>query len=90
MLISYYPGNAACSEYSANRLVDSLRQLVPEVESLSADFVHVVLFQREPGVSESATLSSLLDYGEARVVGMLYKLEYYVAPRPGTISPWSS
>ncbi|MCW8962299.1 MAG: phosphoribosylformylglycinamidine synthase, partial [Gammaproteobacteria bacterium] len=88
--MKYYSGTAALSGFAADKLLNLLQQEVPAVDSVSADYLHVVLFNKDATVSELSTLESLLHYGEPRMVEMASPTTCYVSPRPGTISPWSS
>lgn len=90
MLIKYYPGTAALTEFAADKLLATLAQGISGVESVTADYLHVVLFNQPATDEELAVLESLLHYGEQRQVDMAQSTGCVVAPRPGTISPWSS
>ena len=90
MLIEYYSGTAVLSEFAADKLLSLLRQEIPAIESVSADYLHAVLFNEKASDADLKTLESLLHYGESRNVEMLNPQSYFVSPRPGTISPWSS
>ena len=63
---------------------------MPAVAGVSADYLHAVLFHQEATDTELNTLKSLLHYGESREVKASNPLSYFVSPRAGTISPWSS
>src|SRR5207302_6026541 len=56
----------------------------------SAEFVHVAEIDGELNSSERSVLEKLLTYGPSRAVAPVTGLVQVVAPRPGTISPWSS
>ncbi|MGH8492313.1 MAG: phosphoribosylformylglycinamidine synthase [Moraxellaceae bacterium] len=81
------PGSLALSLFRQNRLLRDLQALVPTVTAVEARFLHLV-----DGVvegEERRRLEALLEYGDAfsgREAGELF----LVAPRFGTISPWSS
>ena len=90
MLISFFSGNAALSPFAADKLLASIQAQIPAVNTLAADYLHIVSFGSEADEAEISTLESLLHYGEARELSMKHKQTLYVSPRPGTISPWSS
>ena len=84
-------GAPALSAFRHAKLLDALRESVPEVESLYADHVHFVDHAGDLEDQEYRLLEQLLDYGperqeEGRPVGQLF----LVVPRIGTQSPWSS
>ena len=83
-------GSPALSAFRlAQLLQDVVAAGVPAV-ALSAEFVHVVDLARELTATERGVLDQLLTYGPSRKAVRLHGLEQIVAPRPGTISPWSS
>lgn len=90
MLISYHKGSAALTKFAADKLVRKLRGVCPAVTSLSADYLHVTCHSRELSREEQDTLESLLHYGERGSGEAENAIRFYVSPRPGTISPWSS
>ncbi|HEX2860164.1 MAG TPA: hypothetical protein VHN79_00935, partial [Lacunisphaera sp.] len=60
------------------------------VRALTAEFVHVVETERELNPEQQDTLDQLLTYGPRRATAPIEGMMQVVAPRPGTISPWSS
>ncbi len=86
------PGSPALSSFRRDRLLTAIQASVPEVQGLSATYVHLV--QTTPAFStpDSERLAALLQDPAALgepiepAVGDLL----FVMPRPGTISPWSS
>ncbi|MBA1148600.1 phosphoribosylformylglycinamidine synthase [Ectothiorhodospiraceae bacterium WFHF3C12] len=83
-------GSAALSDFRARRLLDRLREHLPDLEGLKAQYVHFAETDRGLSDEETAVLQRLLRYGgmpsEQAPAGLLR----LVVPRPGTISPWSS
>ena len=90
MLIKFYPGSAALTDFGANKLLASLRKEFSGVTAVAADYLHMVEYNREPGAQEQQLIGQLLHYGEARQLVLEKAHVFYVSPRPGTISPWSS
>ena len=83
-------GSPALSTFRlAQLLQDIVAAGVPAI-ALSAEFVHVGDLARELTATERGILDQLLTYGPSRETARLHGLEQIVAPRPGTISPWSS
>ena len=83
-------GGAALSGFR----LDKLNQLIAEVDARtsvhSAQFWHFVEVTREPDARERDVLSRLLTYGPPAAAPGNWSAEVLVAPRLGTISPWSS
>ncbi len=86
-------GSSALSPFRLEKLRADLVAAGLPVRGLRAQFVHVV--QLAAGVQEltaeaQAVLEKLLSYGPRRELAALSGVAQIVAPRPGTISPWSS
>nr|VFJ96514.1 MAG: phosphoribosylformylglycinamidine synthase [Candidatus Kentron sp. H]VFJ97096.1 MAG: phosphoribosylformylglycinamidine synthase [Candidatus Kentron sp. H]VFK02717.1 MAG: phosphoribosylformylglycinamidine synthase [Candidatus Kentron sp. H] len=96
------PGPPALSSFRLRKLLATIREAVPQVSSLRARFVHFARLadpDRPLTEEERARLDAILDYGgtgddggcapgglSPSTPGRLI----LVAPRPGTVSPWSS
>jgi phosphoribosylformylglycinamidine synthase len=92
-------GSPALSQFRLQKLLEDLTAAVRPhgkmpVRALSAEFVHLVELTGELTPAERGVLEKLLTYGPRRAAvppdGRLTGLVQVVAPRPGTISPWSS
>ncbi len=80
-------GDAAFSAFRLQRLQARLVTAVADIESVTADFWHVVAQKRALSTDERAKLAKLLEEQPAASdAGELF----LVTPRIGTISPWSS
>ena len=80
-------GDAAFSAFRLQRLQARLNAAVSDIESVVADYWHVVAQKRALNADERAKLATLLEEKAASAeAGELF----LVAPRIGTISPWSS
>jgi phosphoribosylformylglycinamidine synthase len=84
------PGRNALSRFRHQRLLDSLRRAVPGVSGVSAVYHHLAQLERALSEAESARLGRLLTYGPRSSTGRARGTLFLVAPRLGTISPWSS
>ena len=66
----------------------------PQLEALDAHYVHYVHTSTPLGEGEQAVLTRLLQYGPTAPPqakrGASPDVEYWIIPRVGTISPWSS
>ena len=83
-----FRGGPALSSFRIQKLVESLRGLLPAVEAVDAQFLYFVDTEGLLGSAERAVLERLLNDGSstAQSPGALL----LVVPRLGTISPWAS
>ncbi|MGB0126469.1 MAG: phosphoribosylformylglycinamidine synthase, partial [Rhodocyclaceae bacterium] len=82
-------GAAAFSTTRISRIIETLREALPSIRSLSAEQWFFVELQRPLSADEAARLSQLLSV-PAVVASMPRDSLLLVTPRLGTISPWSS
>ncbi|MFA0811827.1 phosphoribosylformylglycinamidine synthase [Microbulbifer epialgicus] len=82
-------GAPALSKFRHKKLLNQLRALQPTIDDLYAEFVH---FADSDSLDnkEMALLERLLQYGPTEEKHEPKGELILVAPRPGTISPWSS
>jgi phosphoribosylformylglycinamidine synthase len=83
-------GSPALSTFRLNKLTQDLVTAGVPVRALSAEFVHICELTSELSAPEREVLGKLLTYGPSRAAQPVSGLLQIVAPRPGTISPWSS
>lgn len=83
-------GSPALSPFRLQKLQRDLAGAGVPVRAAGAEFVHVVETEGDLGKGDRAVLEQLLTYGPRREAGPVEGLELVVAPRPGTLSPWSS
>ncbi|HTO02883.1 MAG TPA: phosphoribosylformylglycinamidine synthase, partial [Opitutus sp.] len=85
-------GSPALSPFRLKKLLQDLKLAGLPVRELTAHFVHVAELEAkaELSIAEHAVLEKLLTYGPRRAPAEINGLLQIVAPRPGTISPWSS
>ncbi|MCL7928490.1 phosphoribosylformylglycinamidine synthase [Halomonas llamarensis] len=94
-------GAPALSAFRHARLLETLRERVPEVEAFTADYVHFIDHHGELDDPARERLAQLLDYsvGHSKDVGshsseptdpLQGAQRFLVVPRIGTQSPWSS
>ena len=83
-------GSPALSPFRLAKLLQDLIAAGLPVRAVSAEFVHVVETTGELSTAHRAVLDQLLTYGPHRAAATVEGLAQIVAPRPGTISPWSS
>ena len=87
-------GAKALSSFKSQRLLADLQTIEPSVIGLTSRFVHVVSVASALSINEDKQLHELLHYGEdfnAEGFGDgEFDAVFVIAPRIGTISPWSS
>lgn len=83
-------GSPALSTFRLQKLLDRLQAAGLPIQALAADFQHVVQTERGLSADEQGILERLLTYGPSREAERIAGMTQVVAPRPGTISPWSS
>ncbi|MEN8259863.1 MAG: phosphoribosylformylglycinamidine synthase [Pseudomonadota bacterium] len=83
-------GPSALSDFRLTKLLAELRTFEPDIERVGAEYVHFVDSGRDLDEQEYRVLLTLLDYGSAAGTSGTAGERLLVAPRPGTISPWSS
>jgi phosphoribosylformylglycinamidine synthase len=84
------PGQSALSPFRLRKLLDDLVAMDARVTGIDARFVYFVHLARAPEPMESERLEALLLSGEPVAEFADGTQLIYTAPRPGTISPWSS
>jgi phosphoribosylformylglycinamidine synthase len=89
-LMLHLRGSPALSEFRKHKLLGQLRERVPGVVRISADYLHVVELEERLDAGQREILEQLLSYGPAQQTGEVAGVSLVVVPRPGTISPWSS
>ena len=85
-------GSPALSSFRLQKLLADLQAAGLPARAVAAEFCHLV--ELAPGATldaaGQAVLEKLLTYGPSRRAAPVTGLLQVVAPRPGTISPWSS
>lgn len=81
-------GPIALSHFKKQKLQSKLKTIIPEVARVEGSYLHFVDTEKDLTAIEYDTLVKLLEYdfavNKAPVTGIL------IAPRQGTVSPWSS
>ncbi|MBA3850515.1 MAG: phosphoribosylformylglycinamidine synthase, partial [Opitutus sp.] len=83
-------GSPALSTFRLQKLLQDFQSAGLPVRAVAADFVHVVETTADLTADERSVLEKVLTYGPSRAAVEIAGLTLIVAPRPGTISPWSS
>jgi len=83
-------GSPALSQFRLQKLRHDLATSGIAVRAIGAEFVHVVELHAPLSPEQHRILEQLLTYGPSRDAENVEGIQLVVAPRPGTISPWSS
>jgi phosphoribosylformylglycinamidine synthase len=83
-------GSPALSPFRLQKLLQEMASAGVPARAIASEFVHVVEVGTELTAAERAVLEKILTYGPTRAAQSVAGLVQVVAPRPGTISPWSS
>ena len=85
------PGSSALSEFRLSKLEQQLTAAGVTVNGLGSRYIHLVdSGSRVLDDTELEVLNNLLTYGPQLQAEQVDGQEFYVVPRPGTISPWAS
>ena len=85
-----FQGLPALSKFRNQKLLASIQSIEPSVIALYAEYIHFVEVNKALTTEELGVIASLLKYGpKANAIQPKGDL-LLVAPRPGTISPWST
>ena len=83
-------GSPALSPFRLQKLAQDLAADGLRVNGIGAEFVHLAALSGDLSAEQRRVLEQLLTYGPTRAATATQGLTLIVAPRPGTISPWSS
>ncbi|KZZ60888.1 phosphoribosylformylglycinamidine synthase, partial [Oleiphilus sp. HI0123] len=83
-------GAPALSPFRSHKLLETIQAVIPEIESVYAEFMHFIDVSQDLNPSELNILNKLLTYGPSVPSEAAEGVLFLVVPRPGTISPWSS
>ena len=88
-MISFHSGIQALRKFKVNSLNERINVLIPNLELIGTEFIHFIESNKNLNQANKKTLDKLLNYSsEADLENSNYKIT--IAPRIGTISPWSS
>ena len=87
-------GAPALSDFNVQKLLQACSSQALPVKSIYAEFIHLADLSQTLDESEKQQLQKLLTYGPKQSLKIESQQSqgslYFVTPRPGTISPWSS
>ena len=88
-MISFHCGIQALRKFKVNTLNERIKRLIPGLEIIGTEYIHFIETDKDLSQSNKKTLHKLLNYSP-EVYFKDSKHTITVAPRIGTISPWSS
>ncbi|RYV01109.1 phosphoribosylformylglycinamidine synthase [Shewanella sp. OPT22] len=83
-------GAPALSEFNVQKLLQACNSQALPVKSIYAEFIHLADLSQALDDSERQQLEKLLTYGPKIESQLPQGSLFFITPRPGTISPWSS
>ncbi|MHB8167572.1 MAG: phosphoribosylformylglycinamidine synthase, partial [Sulfuricella sp.] len=83
-------GGNALSSFRLEKLMQGLRVAAPAISHVHAEYWHFAATRRALEAQELSVLEKILTYGPASMAEEPQGELFLVAPRLGTISPWSS
>jgi len=85
------PGSLALSDFRLKKLHQQYADRGIELTQISSRYIHLVnVADDELSDDEQEILGNLLTYGPSMADTESTGIDFFVMPRPGTISPWSS
>ena len=85
------PGSPALSDFRLKKLHLQFANRGIELTQVSSHYIHLVdLSGDDLSADDHKTLGNLLTYGPSIADSESSGIDFFVMPRPGTISPWSS
>ncbi|APC92378.1 MULTISPECIES: phosphoribosylformylglycinamidine synthase [Francisella] len=89
-MIRIYEGLSALSPFRREKILAAAKKISSKVESIAAQYIHVVEIDQELNNKQEQIIKSLLNYNREYGLAQPKGHTFITAPRVGTISPWSS
>ncbi|AJI73500.1 phosphoribosylformylglycinamidine synthase [Francisella tularensis subsp. novicida GA99-3548] len=89
-MITIFEGLSALSPFKREKILAAAKKISNKVESVSAQYIHVTELESELNSEQERIVKSLLNYNREYGVAQPMGHTFIIAPRVGTISPWSS
>jgi phosphoribosylformylglycinamidine synthase len=87
--VQVYQGISALSDFRKSKLLKRLQVINSSIRSVEAEYIHFADSAQELSADDNKRLQRLTSYGTSFAAERNGTL-YFVVPRAGTISPWSS
>ncbi len=88
-MISFHSGIQALRKFKVNTLNERIKRVIPGLELIGTEYIHFIESDKGLSQTNKKTLHKLLNYSP-EVYFKDSKHTITVAPRIGTLSPWSS
>ncbi|AXA34529.1 phosphoribosylformylglycinamidine synthase [Francisella adeliensis] len=89
-MIKIFEGLSALSPFKREQILADTKKISNKVDSISAEYIHIVEIDEELSTKQEEVIKSLLNYNKEYGVANPKGHTFITAPRVGTISPWSS
>lgn len=89
-MIKIFKGLSALSPFRREKVLADAKRISNKVESISAEYIHVVESSQDLSDKQIEIINSLLNYNKEYGTAKPKGHTFITAPRVGTISPWSS
>ncbi|APA83876.1 phosphoribosylformylglycinamidine synthase [Francisella tularensis] len=89
-MITIFEGLSALSPFKREKILAAAKKISNKVESVSAQYIHVTELESELNSEQEKIFKSLLNYNREYGIAQPMGHTFIIAPRVGTISPWSS
>ncbi|WP_298769245.1 phosphoribosylformylglycinamidine synthase [uncultured Shewanella sp.] len=83
-------GAPALSAFRVQKLMQACEAAALPIKAIYSEYIHLADIDSQLTTAEQQQLNTLLTYGPATEAASPKGKLYFVAPRPGTLSPWSS
>ncbi|WP_299004154.1 phosphoribosylformylglycinamidine synthase [uncultured Shewanella sp.] len=83
-------GAPALSAFRVQKLMQACEAAALPIQAIYSEFIHLADIDSQLTAAEQEQLHTLLTYGPAAETSVPKGMLYFVTPRPGTLSPWSS
>ncbi|MCL1080072.1 phosphoribosylformylglycinamidine synthase [Parashewanella spongiae] len=83
-------GAPAVSDFNIKKMMQACNSKALPVKQIHSEFIHLVDLSDPLNSNEQQQLEKLLTYGPKKDTQRLQGMLFFVTPRLGTISPWSS
>jgi phosphoribosylformylglycinamidine synthase len=88
--IIFLDGNQVFSDFRKIGLLGKIQKIVAKIKDIESSYLHAIESNQSLNNSDLDKLKKLLDYGPKNIKSISDHNSFFIGPRIGTISPWSS
>ena len=88
--IIFLDGNQVFSDFRKIGLLGKIQKIEAKIKDIESSYLHAIESNQSLNNSDLDKLKKLLDYGPKNIVSISSHNSFFIGPRIGTISPWSS